>query len=238
VPEGDTIWRSAASLRARLVGKQILKAVPPTLVGRTVQAVEPVGKHILVRFDGGLALHTHLRMSGQWQLYAPGERWRRPAWQVKALLETEDTVAVCFAAPTVELVREGREGLQRLGPDILAAEFDLEAVVARARSSGPVALGELLLDQRVAAGIGNIHKNEALWRTRLDPFRADYTDDELRSLYTDARAGLQASIGGRRPAESVYRRTGRACRRCGTLIRSQRQGERLRRTYWCPTCQA
>jgi len=238
VPEGDTIWLSAAALRARLVGKQILKAVPPTLVGRTVEAVEPVGKHLLVRFDGGLALHTHMRMTGQWQIYAPRERWRRPAWQVKALLETEDTVAVCFAAPTVELVREGRDGLQGLGPDVLAAEFDLDAVVARARSTGPVALGELLLDQRVAAGIGNIHKNEALWRTRLDPFRSDYSDDELRLLYADARAGLQASIGGRRPVEAVYRRTGRPCRRCGTLIRSQRQGEHLRRTYWCATCQA
>lgn len=218
------------------MGKRVLKARPAVLAGRTVRAVEARGKHLLIGFADGLVLHTHMRMTGAWRFLPPGQAWNG---RIRAFLECEDVTAVCFGAPLVEVVREGREGLQRLGPDLLAAEIDLSAIVARARSAGSPPLGELLLDQRVAAGIGNIHRCEALWRCRLDPWRTDYSDADLERLYEDARAGLKASVAERRPRAAVYGRTGRPCPRCGASVRSRQQGlEAPRRTYWCPGCQS
>lgn len=234
MPEGDTIFLAAARLRPALVGKQVVRALPARLAGHRVEAVEAVGKNLLIRFDGGLALRTHLRMTGAWRLLAPSRPWRGRA---TAVLECADVKAVC-TAPVVAVVREGREGLAHLGPDLLGPGLDLESVVARARSAGSPPLGELLLDQRVAAGLGNIHRCESLWRCRLDPWSRGYTDDDLRRVYADGRAGLLSSVGGRRPRHGVYGRTGRPCPRCGRPVRSELQGEeRPRRTYWCEGCQ-
>ncbi len=140
MPEGDTIWRTADQLRPRLAGKRLTRAAPEKfqrLVGSTVTDVSPNGKHLLVHFDNGLVLHSHMRMTGSWHVYRPGEPWRRPAPLAKVVLENEDTVAVLFDAPVVELRREKvlAHDLAHLGPDILAAELDLDEIVKRARNS-------------------------------------------------------------------------------------------------------
>ncbi len=137
MPEGDTIWRTAATLRHGLEGKRVLDARPDMLkrlAGTTITEVKPVGKHLLIRFDNGLAIHSHMRMQGAWHLYKRGERWRRPAWQMKALLETDDVVAVCFGAPVVDLVRDETTKIGHLGPDILSDDWSVSDVGKRARA--------------------------------------------------------------------------------------------------------
>jgi endonuclease-8 len=249
VPEGDTIWRTAAALRPRLVGRRVLAARPPPLArltGTTVTAIDTVGKHLSVRFDNGLALHTHMRMRGSWHVYRPGERWRRPEREARAVLEVEGTVAVLFNAPVVELTR-GPERTAHLGPDILDDRIDLDRVVRRARSLGALAVGELLLDQRVTAGIGNVYRNEALWAQQVNPWTTStaLTDAELRGLFARAhqamRANLRSTDWARRfpgyGKGAVHGRGGRPCPRCGTRIEVRAQGELARLTYWCPACQ-
>ena len=249
MPEGDTIWRTAAGLRERIGGGTVTAAAPPRferLVGQRLDAVEPAGKHLLMRFSGGWTLHSHMRMTGSWHLYRPGERWHRPRHLARAVLTFEQWEAVCFAAPLLELVREGREEVRHLGPDALADDFPLDQVVARARSVGPVALGELLLDQRVCSGIGNVYKCETLWQLRLDPWRpsADLGDQELAAVFEAARTYLRENVtraaprvfGGRPGA--VHGRRGRPCPRCGTLVQARAQGTDARITYWCPGCQS
>jgi endonuclease VIII len=251
MPEGDTIWRTAAALRARLAGRTVVRAAPAALervTGLRVDAVEAEGKHLLVRFSRGegrvpLVLHSHMRMTGSWHLYAPSERWRRPPHRARAVLEVEDAVAVCFDAPVVELRADDGAATRHLGPDILGAELDLDEVVARVRAGGDRPLGELLLDQRVCAGIGNIWRCETLWRLRLDPWSgsAALADEALRGLYTTARELMLASRDRRGPdpfhRPQVHGRTRRPCPRCAAPIRVRPQGEQGRLTYHCPSCQ-
>lgn len=249
MPEGDTIHRAATMLASALQGKRVLAARPAQLkrlAGTTVNRVEPVGKHLVIRFDNGLALHSHMRMRGVWQVYRPGERWSRPAWQLKAALETADSVAVCFNAPTVELVRDVASRIGHLGPDIVAEEWSPSVAVARARKLNDTPVGDLLLDQRVVAGIGNVYRCETLWSRRINPWApAHELDDEtLRELFEAAREAMRANLSGgarrRFPgygAGAVHGRRGRPCPRCGTTIRVRAMGEHARLVYWCPTCQ-
>ena len=241
MPEGDTIWRAAAALRPRLVGKPVAEAWPEAmrrLEGACVTAVEANGKHLLIRFDSGLVLHTHMRMTGSWHLYRPGERWRKPAGLARVVLKNADTVAVLFSAPVVELLRERDLDLGHLGPDILGPTFPIDEAADRARRSGRRTLGEVLLDQRVVAGIGNIYRCESLWRLRLDPLAnlASVPDDQLQAAFTEARALMQAALRGRVP-HAVHGRTGRACPRCQGRIRVTNLGDPPRLLYYCPTCQ-
>ncbi|MHB8611946.1 MAG: Fpg/Nei family DNA glycosylase [Candidatus Dormibacteraceae bacterium] len=243
MPEGDTILRTANHLRLRLAGRRITKASPEKfqrLVGSAVTEVSANGKHLLIHFDNGLVLHSHMRMTGSWHVYEPGERWRKPAWQAKAVLENESAVTVLFSAPVVEL-RRGKEvnlELSHLGPDILAPELDLEEILNRARKSPRQPLGELLLDQRVAAGIGNIYKCESLWRLKLDPWipAAELDDEALGGLYREARKLMQAALQRRSP-HAVHGRARRSCPRCMARIDCRRQGDPPRFTYYCPRCQ-
>ena len=249
MPEGDTIWRTAAGLRRHVGGREVSAASPERfagLVGRTLEAVDPVGKDLLMQFSGGWTLHSHMRMTGSWHLYRTGERWQRPRHLARAVLTFGDRVAVCFSAPVLDLVRDGRAPVAHLGPDVLADDFPLDAVVARARSVGPVALGELLLDQRVCCGIGNVYRCEALWELRLDPWRssADLPDADLARLFAAARAAMRENVSrgaprtfGGRPG-AVHGRRGRPCPRCGVRVQARGQGADGRITYWCPTCQA
>lgn len=265
MPEGDTIFRTATVLRAALVGRRVtaaraqprpgLRRVPDlsVLVGATVATVEARGKHLLIGFDSGLTLRSHLRMSGSWHRYRPGEPWRRPMRQASAILETSEAVAVAFNTPVVELLsaadlRRSRP-LTTLGPDLLGAAFDADEALRRLRERDAEQLGNALLDQRAVAGIGNVYKSEVAFLERLDPWApvAACEDDELRATLATARRLLQANTrGGERvttgsPSRSerlwVYGRAARPCRRCGTLVRSGRQGELARLTYWCPRCQ-
>jgi endonuclease-8 len=249
MPEGDTIWRTAGMLREALAGKQVKQAKPEglsRLVGATVTAVEPAGKHLVIRFDNGYALHSHMRMRGIWHVYKPGASWHRPAFRLKALLETDDSVAVCFDAPIVELIRNVNERVGHLGPDILADDWSPAEVVKRARQLNQRPVGELLLDQRVTAGIGNVYRCEALWHERINPWTpcADLDEARLRALFETAREAMRSNLGPswqrRFPGYgkgAVHGRGGRPCPRCGTPIKVRAQGEHARLTYWCPACQ-
>jgi endonuclease VIII len=268
VPEGDTIFRAAAALRPYLVGRQVVAAqarLPgpriERVVGSTVAAVEPRGKHLLIRFDNGLALHTHLRMGGSWHRYRPGEPWRRPRARARVVLEVADSVVVCFDAPVVELLEErsvaAHPALSELGPDLLGATFDAEEALRRLRAPErrDLTLAEALLDQRALAGVGNVFKSEILFVERVNPAtRVGEVDDAtLRRLLATAERLLRANVAGPSAARVttatgpgprprsrtwVYGRAGRPCLRCGSPIRAARLGGTLpRSTYWCPRCQ-
>jgi endonuclease-8 len=261
VPEGDTIHRAARRLADALAGRPALRIetprshgpVRPPEEGTVISSVEARGKHLLVRFADGRTLRTHMRMNGSWHLYAAGERWRRPAHQMRALIEVDGWQAVCFLAPEVEWLRGGRgttDGvkgrLAHLGPDLCRADADIDRAVELMGSvpDPRTEIGVALLDQRVACGVGNVYKNEVLYACEVNPFtpvgELDVVD--RRRLIGTASRLLRANLGSgpRRTAPggvAVYGRTGRPCRRCGTIIRSRRQGEQARTTYWCPTCQ-
>lgn len=249
MPEGDTIFRTADRLRAALQGKRVVEARPDflkRLAGATVSDVKPVGKHLIIRFDNGLALHTHMRMRGVWRVFPRGQQARLSS-QLRAMLETEDTVAACFAAPVVELIRDESIHVGHLGPDILDDGWNVDDVVKRARSSGDRPIAEVLLDQRVTAGIGNVYRCEVLWERKVNPFKAASAlqDEELAALFTTARAAMRANLGDnprrRFPGygkAAVHGRAGRPCPRCGTPIKVRAQGEHARLVYWCPRCQA
>lgn len=257
MPEGDTILRTVRSLDRALRGRPLHRFQTPRSAGtrgpqpgETVEAVEARGKHVLIRFSGGLTLHTHMRMDGSWHLYRPGEPWRKPAHLVRALIEVEGFVAVCFSAPVVKLLPTSsvdRDGpLAALGPDLTHADVDLDAVVARVRRliDASTAAGVVLLDQRVAAGIGNVYRSEVLWACGVSPFvpAGDLDDDTWRELFATASRLLRANAQTARRTTvpgglADYGRAGRACRRCRTTIRSTRLGEQARTVYWCPACQ-
>src|SRR2546428_11160799 len=246
MPGGATIGRTAATLRQGLEGTRSPAARPDArslLPGTTITEAKPVGKHLLIRFDTGLAIHSHMRMQGSWHLYKRGERWRRPAWQIKALLETDDVVAVCFGAPVVELVRDEPTKVGHLGPDILSDDWTAREVVARARSFGATAVGEVLLDQRVTAGIGNVYRCEALWHARINPWTktTDLDDAQLTALFETAHEAMRANLNGgfkrRFPGYgrgAVHGRGGKPSPPSGARTRVRPQGERGRATYWSP----
>jgi endonuclease-8 len=235
-------------LRRWIGGREVTAArstkVPASkVVGSTVERVEARAKHLLIGFSNGLVLHTHMRMTGAWHVYPTGERWRKPAAQARVVLECGDRVAVCFNAPVVELLAEPEEQRHRvltaLGPDVLDPAFDPAEVVRRARlqpADRPV--GEVLLDQRVVSGIGNIWRSESLFADRVNPFTpvGALDDDRLARLAATAARLMRASVTGHR-SESVYGRTGRPCPRCGIGVTSRRLGEQARTAYWCPRCQ-
>jgi endonuclease VIII len=265
MPEGDTIFRTAEVLRAALVGQRVtaaraqprpgLRRVPDLgrLVGATVVAVEPRGKHLLIGFDNGLTLRSHMRMTGSWHRYRPGERWRRPVRAASAILETAESVAVAFDTPVVELLTDAdlrrSQPLNELGPDLLARDFDADEGLRRLRDRDAEQLGNALLDQRAVAGIGNVYKSEVCFLELLGPWTpvGAFADEELHAALRTARRLLQANTrGGARSTTGspirgqglwVYGRAGRPCRRCGTRIEAARQGELARLTYWCPRCQ-
>ncbi len=245
MPEGDTIFRAARALHQALAGKVVVRFEAPRLrftplpAGTVVDRVEANGKHCLLHFDDGRVLHTHMRMTGSWHLYRPGERWRKKPAAMRALVEVHDWVAVCFAAPVVELT--DAPPVAHLGPDLCRADADLDEAVRRMGELSPPdrTIGEALLDQRVAAGIGNIWKNEACFACGVDPFTpvGDLDDARRRQLLATASTQLRASTEGDRGVMAVYGRRDRPCRRCGTTIRWAPQGDQRRGTYWCPTCQ-
>lgn len=253
VPEGDTIARAARALAEWLSGREITGArcvfsgFPVARVtGTTIETVHARGKHLLMRLSNGDVIHTHMRMTGSWHVYERDDRWRRPAHEARLVIEAGDRMAVCFNAPVVELLKPGGEhvhpGLAGLGPDILDPEFDVDEAVRRARAAPRSAtLGEMLLDQRVVSGIGNIWRSEALFRAGVHPATpvGEVPEARLRAALT-AAADLMtqsASPAGFRPRALVYKRTGRPCPRCRTPIASARIGEQARTAYWCPRCQ-
>ena len=257
MPEGDTILYAARRVRAALVGKEILSIETPQprhagdrwperLAGRSVHSVDSHGKHLFLRFDGGLALHSHLRMTGKWGVYRPGERWRRSPGRAWLVVRTPDHEVVEFDGPVLELMTESRtrfdQRIAGLGPDVLGEELDEGAFLRRLRGDDPTrGIGEALIDQRNIAGIGNIWKSESCFAAGIDPWRpvAAVSDDEALELVRAARPSMKASAehGGARLKPLVYARAGLPCPRCGQILRARGQGEDNRTTYWCPGCQ-
>jgi endonuclease-8 len=244
VPEGDALHRAARRLQP-LVGQRLEVEAPhqraqaavdvSDLDGRRLEAVEPIGKNLVLRFEGGLVLRSHLRMSGRWSVRPRGTpRVGRP-WLV---LRGEAVEGVLWNGPVLE--RHTR-ALARLGPDILGSPPDLDAVLARLRAAdGSRALGEVLQDQTLVAGIGNMWMAESLWQARVSPWlrlRDVPESERARVLETTAALMRSAVDAGREPAKEVHARAGRACRRCGTPIRARGQGDANRTVYWCPMCQ-
>jgi endonuclease-8 len=272
MPEGDTLARIAVALRPYLAGRVVTGArarLPgpqvSRIVGQKIDAVDAAGKNLLIKFDGGLELRTHLGLHGSWHRYRPGETWRRPPSRAALVIEVPGAIAVCFDAPVVELFERRAEvvhpTISMLGPDLAAAQFDQAEAVRRLRdpARAETAIGEAVLDQRALAGIGNVYKSEVLFMERVDPFAKIGALDEptierivatARELLKDnarpeAAASRTTTVDlktGAKLAPSrlwVYDRAGRPCHRCGTLIQAGPQGTELpRTTYWCPSCQA
>ena len=251
MPEGDTLFNTALTLRPALLGESLTavnirsRGMYRLRVGDVVRSVEAVGKFLEIVVERGLALRTHLHMTGVWHLYEQGERWRRPRHLARAVLETESHVAVCFAAPTVEVGPAADDRLAHLGPDLCHTDVDLDAVLERVASSDPsTEIAEVLLDQRLAAGIGNVYKNEVLWACEVSPFRplADVDEPMRLRLYETAAEQLQANLGRwKRQTHpkglAVYNRAGQGCYRCFGRIRTIEHGDIGRRTWWCANCQ-
>src|SRR3954451_11744610 len=265
MPEGDTLARISSVLRPLLVGKEIVAARGrpggaqlERVVGTTVVRVDTKGKHLLIDFDNGMTLHTHLGLHGSWHRYRPGDVWRRSPGRVVAVLETDEWVAACFDAPTVELLDTRavalHPGLRELGSDTATAEFDVDASLAALRSPrfGAMPIGDALLDQSAVAGFGNVYRSELPFLERVNPLvpTANVPDDKLRAMLErgarlvklNSRGGARVTTTAGTPTDLyVYGRTGRPCLRCRTPIRSavtkRTPGSPPRRVYWCPACQ-
>jgi endonuclease-8 len=259
VPEGDTVWLAGRRLHDALAGRALTRTdfrVPQLaavdLTGHTVREVVSRGKHLLMRIDGGLTLHSHFRMDGAWHLYRPGHPWRGgPTSQVRVVLENADWLAVGYRLPVLDLVASSAElaAVGHLGPDILGADWDRAEAVRRLGLRPDRELGQALLDQRNLAGLGNLYKAETCFLARLSPWTlvrdvsdiGAVVDIAVRLLRINREHPWQVTTGVHRLGREhwVFERGGRPCRRCGTRIAVAEQGvapyQRL--TYWCPRCQ-
>jgi endonuclease-8 len=243
MPEGDSLHRAAQRLQA-LVGEAVevetphpraaVKGLAERLDGRRLEQVEALGKNLLLHFEGGLVLRSHLRMKGRWRVERRGTARTGKPWLVLRGAEHE---AVLWNGAVLELV--GVRGAPRLGPDILGEPPDYETMLARLQAEPEREVGDALLDQRLVAGIGNLWKAEALWEARVSPWRRveEVHDPDLQAVLEAAHTLMRTSVEGPRPARHVYRRVGRTCPRCGGSIRSAPQGANARTAYWCPACQ-
>ena len=272
MPEGDHIFRTARTLNRALAGHQVVRfeSVLPALTrvhedtpltGQTIESVSAAGKHVLMRFSGGLVLRTHMRMNGSWHIYRPGETWQRPRRDMRLVVATQGFEAVGFNVPVAEFLKPAeivrQDDLRLLGPDLLGEAFDAGEAVRRFRERPSLEIADALLNQRLAAGAGNVYKSEVLFLCGVNPFAPVHSvdDDTLRELLATARKHLKANVvdpkggittyrgyrrgPGRDAAERryVYGRARKPCRTCGTLIRVKAQGPHARLTYWCPACQ-
>jgi endonuclease VIII len=266
VPEGDTIYRAARTLHAALAGRVVTRFETvfsqlaridhqAPLAGRTIDRVVSEGKHLIIDFSGDLHLRTHMRMNGSWHIYKPGERWRKRHSDMRIVIETDAWVAVAFNVPVAEFHDAGslarQDDLRNIGPDLLGETFDLDEAMQRIRTRENEEIADVLLNQRVVAGIGNEYKSEVLFVARISPFArvADLTDEQLRHILEISRKLMIANVTKRssgrvttfslNPSQQqyVYGRGGQVCRRCGTPVRYAKQGKDTRGTYWCEKCQ-
>lgn len=243
MPEGDAVHRAARRLQA-LVGERVevearhprakATGVAQRLDGRVLQSVEAHGKNLLLRFQGGYVLRSHLRMSGSWRLVDKRAEVVGRPWLV---LRGSEQTAILRGGSVLEL---HERPVRRLGPDILALLPDFDAMLENLRATDQRRqLGDALLDQRLVSGIGNLWRAEALWRARVSPWLplAEASNADLLETLRQAARLMHGSLEGRREERLVYRRTGRPCPRCGEPIRSRGQGDANRIAYWCPRCQ-
>jgi endonuclease-8 len=258
VPEGDTVHHAARRIRAVLLDRvpeeirtpqrrHAADGWPERLAGRAVRSVDAHGKHLFLRFEDELTLHSHLRMTGSWAVLGEGARWRRAPHRAWLVLRSQGWEVVQFDGPVLELMRESRTRFDRrlaaLGPDVVGERFDAEEFLRRLRAQDPGrAIGDALLDQRVLAGIGNVWKSESCFAAAVNPWRAlgRVSDEEALAIagFAHEQMTRSAEVDGfsERP-RAVYKRAGLPCERCGTQVRSHGQGDDNRTTYWCPGCQ-
>jgi endonuclease-8 len=255
MPEGDSIARNAARLRPVLVGQEIVsvygtapsvRANSHRLVGQTVEAVRTMGKHLVIDASGGFSVHVHLGMPGRWSIL-PADR--RVPGAARLVLSTASHHACCFSAPTVEVERTPAidRRLSQLGPDVLDPHFQPRDFIERARTRSGRPIADVLLDQHVMAGLGNVYKSELLFLARVNPHTQveHIADDELleiadrakQLMAVNVRSGQRVTTGETAPGREawVYGRAGKPCRRCATAVAEGRLGDRV--TYWCPACQ-
>lgn len=239
MPEGDSLHRAAARLQV-LVGERLsveahhpraaALGIAEAVDGKRLERVEAIGKNLFLTWEGGLVLRSHLRMKGRWWVRPAGSRVVGRPWLV---LRGETHQAILTGGSVLEV---GRGALERLGPDIMLAPPDLDAMVTRLRATDRAReIGDALLDQRLVAGIGNMWKAEGLFLGGVSPWTplAGVSDEELRRVLRETARAMKAP----RAPRLVYRRGGRPCRRCATRIESRPQGDDARAAYWCPTCQ-
>ncbi|MFF0087331.1 Fpg/Nei family DNA glycosylase [Streptomyces canus] len=259
MPEGDTVWQSARRLHSALADRvltrsdlRVPKYATADLTGRRVLDVTPRGKHLLTRIEGGLTLHSHLRMDGSWKVYAENQRWTGgPTHQIRAILANADRTAVGYRLPVLELLRttDEHKAVGHLGPDLLGPDWNPETALANLLQDPARPLGEALLDQRNLAGIGNVYKSELCFLVGATPWLPVGALPADRAAQLPALAKKLLEVNRDRPVRSttgrrgqdlfVYGRAPRPCLRCHTSIRvaDQGDGSRERPTYWCPTCQ-
>jgi endonuclease-8 len=243
VPEGDAVHRAARRLQV-LVGQELEVSTPhpraavtqlaPVLDGRRLDAVDAIGKNLLLRFDGGIVVRSHMRMKGRWRVLPREAEIFGTPWLV---LRGADHVGVLSGGGVLEL---DRGVARRVGPDILAEPPDFDSMLRNLRAIDQAReVGDALLDQRLVAGIGNVWKVESLWSARVSPWKplADVSDGQLRAVLNEANRLMRGRLDGAPSRRNAYRRKGRACSRCGTAIRSWPQGDAARMAYWCPACQ-
>lgn len=243
MPEGDSLHRAAARLQP-LVGQRVAAESPHprgqatgvarVLDGRVLERVEAIGKHLLLHFEGGVVLRSHLRMSGRWRVGKVGASGQGVPWLV---LRGGEWEATQWNGPVLTLEKRA---VRRLGPDLLADTTEVAALLYRMRRTEPSRLiGEALVDQRLVSGIGNMWLAESLWQAGVSPWRrvGEVTDEELDDALRSAQTSMRASVAGARPRRAVYRRVGRPCPRCGTPVQSRGLGDANRTAYWCPACQ-
>lgn len=267
MPEGDTIHRAAARLSAALTGRDLVAFDAPRLVaqgpppGTRIDGVEAKGKYLTVAFADGTRLETHLKMTGSWHLYRVGERWRKARSGARAVITTDEWVAVCFNAPHVVLHREApggrpgargrsRSGADHLGPDLTAEDPDIGEIMHRLAEPDHQRrpLADVVLDQRLFCGVGNVFKSEVLHACGLHPLvplgRVD--DEQRRHLIDVAHHQLRANLDTNRRTTvpeagvgglAVYGRADQPCRRCGSRLVAANLGRHRRPTYWCESCQ-
>jgi endonuclease-8 len=264
MPEGDTIYRTAATLRPAMEGARIDRAQvrdrqfePEHLAGATVTSVEARGKHLLMHLGHGGAIHSHMGMTGSWHIYRRGEPWQKPVHFAGLQLDLSQTPVgnldvICFSPKQLELLTADQlrrhVHLSNLGPDLLSPAFDVFAAVARFRARNPMPLGEAVMNQTIVSGIGNVYKSDLLFLMGFDPFAPveKFSDDELAALIEKTRQIMGKNLTGA-PRQTRFRgdgrrlwaygRSGEECFKCGAIIQLRRQGEAGRTTCWCPVCQ-
>jgi endonuclease-8 len=247
-------------LHAALAGRTLTRSdfrVPryatTTLVGRSVREALSRGKHLLIRVDGGITIHTHLRMDGSWRIRPAGGFPPRDH-RIRVVLENAEWLALGYLLGVVELLQTAREdqALGHLGPDLLGPDWDPAEAVRRLQAEPGRPIGEALMDQRNLAGIGNLYKSEVLFLRGISPWQAVGKAGDLEQVVELAqrlldankeRAGQITTGNVARGEETwVYGRVGRPCRRCRSRILADgyagRGGPAQERvTFWCPSCQ-
>lgn len=259
MPEGDTIFRAATRLKAVLDGQVVERAESRwlgdpagSLAGRKILAVEARGKHLLFTFDNERVLHSHMGMTGSWHIYRPGEAWLKPSHRAAIVIECPQVCVVCFTPKLLELLTltglRRHDYLNRLGPDLLAGPPTDTAVLARFRQCNNLPIGQVVLNQTVVSGIGNVYKSEVLFLMRLHPLTlvSELNDELILELVRTARELMEKNLSGRPRTTRfalggkrfwTYGRSGEPCYECGTAIELIRQGDAGRTTYFCPKCQ-